>query len=152
MDKLFLGFFVLHPSGNLPFCKTCPKLEDAGLDLKQFNVQTKKLKSGVTKYFIKCKNGRNVLPRNMNQEYAECYCKSKKGDKKNKCFFRGNNGADMGSVFPQMTCKTPTTDVDPIIENDVNQSEDGRDVRRIPDDLVSCSESEPDRIVGGKYL
>ena len=56
----------------------------------------------------------------------------------------------MGSIFPDMTCKTPVTDVDPVEEDEATKENGGRDPRRIPDDLVSCSESEPDRIVGGK--
>ena len=56
----------------------------------------------------------------------------------------------MGEIFAKMTCKTPTTDVNPIKDQETNDQSDGRDPRRIPDDLVSCSESEPDRIVGGE--
>ena len=54
-----------------PKCATCNKLGASGLDEKQFDVTKKVLRSGLTKNFIRCKNGKNVLPSNRNFEYVE---------------------------------------------------------------------------------
>ena len=54
-----------------PRCATCNKLGASGLDEKQFDVTKKVLRSGLTKNFIRCKNGKNVLPSNRNFEYVE---------------------------------------------------------------------------------
>ena len=61
----------LHPGHLVPRCATCNKLSESGLDEDQFDITRKTLRSGLTKNFIRCKNGKNVLPSNRNFEYVE---------------------------------------------------------------------------------
>lgn len=142
------GELKLHPGHMEPKCLTCNKLGESGLDEKQFDVTKKVLRSGLTKNFIRCKNGKNVLPSNRNFEYVECYCHKRN----KKCYYRQQGREITREKLEAMNCGVPEADKDPLADDEpVTPSsgqfdEDGNDVRRIPPGLV-CSDQ--DRIVGG---